>query len=182
MTPVEAINTSCARQPAIPAADSAVSRTASVPALPVKALALPAFTTRTLAVPPASCLRHQSTGADGILDLVKTPATWVPGAITTMRRSLRSLYLMPLWPAASRTPASGGTVGKSLGAKGDLAEFDLTGPFADSFAAGALCLGPGFGTAALFLAGGLARCLCPPNVPMAIPGCYNPPLDCGGAD
>ena len=49
ITPVEAMNTSCARQPTTPAADSATSRTASWPALPVKALALPLLTTRTRA-------------------------------------------------------------------------------------------------------------------------------------
>src|SRR5262249_47682841 len=88
-------------------------------ALPVNAFALPLLTTRTRAVPPGSCRRHQSTGAEGALDLVKTPATWVPGAMTTNKRSLRSRYLMPAWPVASLTPASGGRLAGALGASGD---------------------------------------------------------------
>src|SRR5947207_14447275 len=120
MTPVEARKTSCARQPTTPAADSATSRTASAPARPVKALALPLFTTRTRAAPPGSSLRHQSTGADEVFDFVSTPATCVPGAMTIKRTSVRSRYLIPAWPVASRTPAKGGRLAKVLGARGDI--------------------------------------------------------------
>jgi hypothetical protein len=77
MTPVEAMNTWEARQPAASAAISAVSLTASAPRLPVKALALPEFTTSARAVPFARFLRHQSTGAEGHLERVNTPATAV---------------------------------------------------------------------------------------------------------
>src|SRR5258708_17000777 len=120
MTPVEARNTSFARQPTTPAADSAISRTESAPARPVKALALPLFTAKTRAVPPGSSLRHQSTGADDIFDFVSTPAICVPGARTMKRTSGRSRYLMPAWPVASRTPAKGGRLAKDLGVKGDI--------------------------------------------------------------
>src|SRR5258706_1450306 len=120
MTPVEARNTSFARQPTTPAADSAISRTASAPARPVKAVALPLFTTRTRAVPPGSSLRHQSTGADDVFDLVSTPAIWVPGARTMKSTSARSRYLIPAWPVASRTPAKGGRLAKDLGTSGDI--------------------------------------------------------------
>ena len=66
-----------ARQPAASAAMSAVSLTASEPFFPVKALALPEFTTSARAVPLARFLRHQSTGAEGHFERVKTPATAV---------------------------------------------------------------------------------------------------------
>jgi len=51
MTPVEARNTCAGRQPAAFDAMSAVSRVASRPLRPVKALALPELTTRALARP-----------------------------------------------------------------------------------------------------------------------------------
>ena len=54
---------------------SAVSLVASRPLRPVKALALPELTTSARALPPLSLARHQSTGADGHFDRVKTPAT-----------------------------------------------------------------------------------------------------------
>ncbi len=91
MTPVEAKNTSCALHPTTAAADSATSRAPSNPALPVKALALPLFTTSARALPAFTPVRHHSTGADDVLDLVNTPATWVPGASTAIRTSVRSL-------------------------------------------------------------------------------------------
>jgi hypothetical protein len=77
MTPVDATNTCEARQPAARAAMSAVSLAAFAPALPVKALAFPELTTSARAVPFSRFLRHQSTGADGHLERVKTPATAV---------------------------------------------------------------------------------------------------------
>jgi hypothetical protein len=52
-----------------------VSFTAWAPVFPVKAFALPEFTTSTRAVPRSRFLRHHSTGAEGHLDGVKTPAT-----------------------------------------------------------------------------------------------------------
>src|SRR6185312_10966935 len=85
ITPVEARNTSDDRQPITPAADSATARAPSKPALPVKAFALPLFTTRPRACPAFSEALHQSTGADAVLDFVKTPATCVPGAKIAIR-------------------------------------------------------------------------------------------------
>ena len=72
----------------------AVRRAASAPALPVKALAQPALTTRarTSWPPPSasSCRLHQSTGAEPILCRVKTPAQVVPRAKLNTTRSSRS--------------------------------------------------------------------------------------------
>src|SRR5215472_11131532 len=78
ITPVEARNTSDALQSTTAAAASATARVPAWPAWPVKALALPLLTTRARACPPFSWLRHHSTGADAVLDSVKTPATSVP--------------------------------------------------------------------------------------------------------
>src|SRR5262245_30292381 len=78
ITPVEARNTSLGRQPRALAAKAAVIFVASRPFFPVNALALPEFTTRARAAPPASRARHHSTGADAQRDRVKTPATAVP--------------------------------------------------------------------------------------------------------
>ena len=62
---------------------SAVSFTAWAPVRPVKALALPELTTSARAVPRSSCLRHQSTAAEGHFERVNTPATAVPfGSVT----------------------------------------------------------------------------------------------------
>src|SRR5260370_8590166 len=89
ITPVDARNTSDGSQPAAPAAMSAVSLVAARPDLPVKALALPELTTSARAAPPLRCARHQSTGADGHFDCVKTPATLLPSPNTPNRTSLR---------------------------------------------------------------------------------------------
>src|SRR5262252_1764908 len=78
ITPVEARNTSPGRHPTALAANAAVSFVAARPFLPVNALALPEFTTRARAVPPAILARHHSTGADGHFERVNTPATAVP--------------------------------------------------------------------------------------------------------
>ena len=121
ITPVEARKTSDALQPTVAAAASATARTPAKPAWPVKAFALPLFTTRARALPCLSWLRHQSTGAEAVLDRVKTPAAWVPGASTANRTSVRFWYLTPASPVASRTPARGGRVAKRIGAKGDTA-------------------------------------------------------------
>src|SRR5262245_983121 len=75
ITPVEARNTSFGRQPAALATKSADSLVAWRPRLPVKALALPEFTRRARAFPPASAALHQSTAADGQRERVKTPPT-----------------------------------------------------------------------------------------------------------
>ena len=80
ITPVEATKTCFGGQPTSLAAAAAVAAQVSRPALPVKTLALPAFTTTARALPPASEARHQSTGAPGHLLEVNTPATDVPGA------------------------------------------------------------------------------------------------------
>src|ERR1700729_719699 len=93
ITPVEARNTSAVPQPSALAAILAVSAVDCRPVLPVKALALPEFTTSARAnpplddlpladLPPSRLARHHSTGADGHFDLVKTPATAVPLSMT----------------------------------------------------------------------------------------------------
>src|SRR5882757_8695964 len=97
ITPVEARYTSLALQPTALAASAAVSVVAWRPVLPVKALALPEFTTSARAKlpfedpPRLNLARHHSTGADGHFDLVKTPATLVPLSITASSTSVRPL-------------------------------------------------------------------------------------------
>src|SRR5258708_6814980 len=97
ITPVDARYTSLVLQPTALAAIDAVRPVDCLPVLPVKALALPEFTTSARADPPledpplASLARHHSTGADGHFDLVKTPATVVPLSITASRTSVRPL-------------------------------------------------------------------------------------------
>ena len=75
ITPVEAMNTSSAESPVALATPSPTSSTAANPRRPVNALALPELTTSALARPPFSLSRHQSTGAEGHLERVNTPAT-----------------------------------------------------------------------------------------------------------
>ena len=75
ITPVEARKISFAGAPVALAASAAVSFAACAPALPVNALALPELTMSARALPALSLARHQSTGADGHFDFVKTPAT-----------------------------------------------------------------------------------------------------------
>ena len=93
ITPVEARNTSPVVQPTAFAAICAVSAVDCLPVLPVKALALPEFTTSARAFDPPrpSLARHHSTGADGHFDLVKTPATVVPLSMTASSTSVRPL-------------------------------------------------------------------------------------------
>ncbi len=91
ITPVEARNTSLALQPTALEAIEAVSAVDCRPVLPVKALALPEFTTSARALPGPSLARHHSTGADGHFDLVKTPATAVPLSMTASSTSVRPL-------------------------------------------------------------------------------------------
>ena len=91
ITPVEARNTSPGLQPSALAAIAAVNVVACRPVLPVKALALPEFTTSARAWPWLSLARHHSTGADGHFDWVKTPATVVPLSITASSTSVRPL-------------------------------------------------------------------------------------------
>ncbi len=91
MTPVEARKISFGLQPSALAASLAVSSVATRPFLPVKALALPEFTTRPRALPPPSCARHHSTGADGHFERVKTPATVVPLSSASSSTSVRPL-------------------------------------------------------------------------------------------
>src|SRR6202022_3731375 len=95
ITPGEARNTSFGLQPAALAARVAVSAVACRPVLPVKALALPEFTTSARALPRPSLARHHSTGADGHFDWVKTPATAPPSASRAGSTSVRALERMP---------------------------------------------------------------------------------------
>ena len=108
ITPVDARKISPIAQPAALAAASPVVRVDSRPFLPVKALALPEFTTSTLALPPARLARQKSTGADGHFDRVKTPASSVPSSNAITIRSVRPLYLIPASAVAMRTPSIGG--------------------------------------------------------------------------
>src|SRR5437762_11084461 len=78
MTPVEAMKTSPALHPTALAAASAVMRVASLPFLPVKALALPELTTRARALPAFRPSLHHEIGAEHVLERVSTPATGVP--------------------------------------------------------------------------------------------------------
>ncbi len=91
ITPVEAMKTSLRGQPSAWAMDQVVSSTALSPSLPVKALALPALTTMARTLPRARFLRHQSTGAEQVLDFVRTPAMVAPAGTTASRTSSRSL-------------------------------------------------------------------------------------------
>ena len=91
ITPVEARNTSPVLQPTALAAIDAVSVVDWRPVLPVKALALPEFTTSARAWPAFSLARHHSTGADGHFDRVNTPATVVPLSSTASSTSVRPL-------------------------------------------------------------------------------------------
>jgi hypothetical protein len=116
---VEAMKTSWARHPHIPAADSAILRTESMPAKPVNAFAFPLLAISIRAVPAFRFSRHQSTGAEAVFDCVKTPATCVPGASTANTTSLRPVYRTFASPTARRTPASGGSLARVGGASGD---------------------------------------------------------------
>src|SRR6476646_3023682 len=80
ITPVEARKTSFGRQRISKDADCATAAAALAPDVPVNALAFPLLTINALAAPSLTCLRHHSTGADGICDWVNTPATCVPGS------------------------------------------------------------------------------------------------------
>ena len=91
ITPVEASKTSSGAQPKACAAIFAVCCTACAPVCPVKALALPEFTTSPRAVPFLNTFRHQSTGADGHFDRVRTPAACVPASRATSKTSVRFL-------------------------------------------------------------------------------------------
>ena len=89
MTPVEATKIWFSFAPVAAAAILAESFTASAPTLPVKALALPELTSSARALPPASFARHQSTGAEGHLELVNTPATVAPSSSSASMTSVR---------------------------------------------------------------------------------------------
>ena len=91
ITPVEPIITWPLVQPSWAAVLAAQSSTAISPFLPVKALALPALTSSARADPQPcfSCLRHQSTGAEGALEVVNIPATDVPFSNVINNRSSR---------------------------------------------------------------------------------------------
>ncbi len=136
MTPVEARNISVGLAPTAFAAASPVIAVVSRPFLPVKALALPEFTTSARALPPGRFCRQKSTGADGHFERVNTPAAVVPSSNTISRRSVRFLYLMPAWAVAMRTPSIAGMRGCFFGASGETVS-DM-GPLRN----GADCAGP----------------------------------------
>ena len=111
MTPVDARKISPIGAPVALPAISAVSFVACMPALPVNAFALPELTTTARALPPLSFARHQSTGADGHFDFVKTPAACVPLSSSASITSVRPLYLMPASAVANVTPSIWGRSG-----------------------------------------------------------------------
>ena len=119
MTPVEARYTSRSLQPTAAAADCAVSSVAWRPFRPVNALALPELTTTARATPWAKFCRQKSTGAEGHLERVKTPATEAGSSNTISSTSVRFLYLMPAAAVAMRTPRSAGMEAKVFGASGE---------------------------------------------------------------
>ena len=89
ITPVEARNTSRLRQPSNSAAAAAVASQLCWPARPVNTFAFPALITMPRARPPDSAARSHSTGAPGQRLRVNTPAAVVPGASSTITRSVR---------------------------------------------------------------------------------------------
>ncbi len=89
MTPVEAMKTSLRLQPMVCATARVLSSTARSPILPVKALALPALAMMARTLPRSRFLRHHSTGAEAVFDLVSTPAIAVPGARVASIKSSR---------------------------------------------------------------------------------------------
>ena len=91
MTPVDATRTWRGAHPPRPARQRAVAATASRPPRPVKALALPALTTRQRPSPRRAARRDHSTGAAAVFEVVKRPATAVPGATSARNRSRRPL-------------------------------------------------------------------------------------------
>ena len=105
-------------QPMARAAISAVNLQACRPVLPVKALALPELTTSARGFAPLSLSRHHSTGADGHLDLVNTPAAVVPGSSTRQQHVGAVAYLMPAAAVASFTPAISGMARNGFGGEG----------------------------------------------------------------
>ncbi len=111
MTPVDATKISFCGQPRRRAASRTVWFTVLSPAAPVKALALPELTTMPRTLPPGSALRHQSTGADGQADRVRTPAMVLPFASSARKRSGRPLSFRPTAMPVSRTPAIAGISG-----------------------------------------------------------------------
>ena len=127
MIPVEATKTSAAGERMRRAAASAVARVALSPASPVKALAFPALTTSARARPRPRTRRLHSTGAAAVREVVKTPATAVPGASSTRLRSLWAESRIPVRATAARTPASGGSLGNAAGARGDLGGLTMDG-------------------------------------------------------
>src|SRR5690606_9201183 len=108
-------------QPAALLAALPVAAVVSRPFLPVKALALPEFTTRMRALPPVRFWRQKSTGAEGHSERVKTPAAVVPSSNTMASRSVRPLYLIPACAVAMRTPSMAGILGCFFGARGEIA-------------------------------------------------------------
>ena len=89
ITPVEAMKTSLRGQPSAWATARVLSSTALSPSLPVKALALPALTMIARTLPRARFLRHQSTGAEQVLERVSTPAMVAPAGTSASMTSSR---------------------------------------------------------------------------------------------
>src|SRR5690606_761180 len=119
MTPVEARKTSPGSQPSRSATARALASTASRPAMPVNALALPELTMIARGAAPGRMARHQSTGAEAVFERVNTPAMEVPGASSASQTSARLRDLMPAPTTLMRSPVISGSAGKDAGASGE---------------------------------------------------------------
>src|SRR5690606_32970594 len=119
MTPVEARKTSPGSQPSRSATARALASTASRPAMPVKALALPELTMIARGTASGRIARHQSTGAEAVFDRVKTPAMVVPGANSASQTSARLRDFIPAPTTLMRSPAISGSAGNDAGASGE---------------------------------------------------------------
>ena len=73
----------------------------------------------TLALPPLSAFRHQSTGAEGHLELVNLPAIVALGLISAINKSRLSARLSPADTPPIRIPLTVGKSGNDGGARGE---------------------------------------------------------------
>ena len=127
ITPVDDENTRSDVVPRTSAAAPVTAATDFSPLLPVKAFALPEFTTIPI-LPDAGPFRRpslawqSSTGAARVDDRVNTPAMVLPASASASITSVRLAYFTPADAAQNRTPEITGKSGKPpLGASGDTA-------------------------------------------------------------
>ena len=122
MTPVEEVNTALVGKLRLAAIAVQIRSTDAFPAVPVKALALPEFTS--IAAPcdisPFILAWQSSTHAARVAERVNTPAIADPAAIEASITSVRPGYFTPAAAAANFTPSITARLGKTSGAKGDI--------------------------------------------------------------